>query len=139
MHVDRKGYHLSLDAVPAWVCAQCGEPYFEGREVDSVQRLLIRHLPQLQVASYSLLLLASLLSSGFKRGDQHLPLPKWRRLSDSARPSLLDMLNLLRQQIFARNLDSPVVSFEPFTNTAPDAVKASKLPLAAETLTSMAA
>ena len=99
----------------------------------------VRRLPQLQVASYSLLLLASLLSSGFKRGDQHLPLPKWRRLSDSARPSLLDMLNLLRQQIFARNLDSPVVSFEPFTNTAPDAVKASKLPLAAETLTSMAA
>ena len=25
-HIDRKGYHLSLDAVPAWVCGQCGEP-----------------------------------------------------------------------------------------------------------------
>ena len=31
-HIDRKGYHLSLDAVPAWVCTQCGEPLFEERE-----------------------------------------------------------------------------------------------------------
>lgn len=37
MHVDRKGYHLSLEAVPAWICDQCGEPYFEEREVESVQ------------------------------------------------------------------------------------------------------
>ena len=36
-HVDRKGYHLSFDAVPAWVCKQCGEPYFEEREVDAIQ------------------------------------------------------------------------------------------------------
>ncbi len=39
-HIDRKGYHLSLDAVPAWVCGQCGEPYFEEREVRTIQRLL---------------------------------------------------------------------------------------------------
>jgi YgiT-type zinc finger domain-containing protein len=39
-HVDRRGYHLSLDAVPAWVCGQCGEPYFEEREVRTIQRLL---------------------------------------------------------------------------------------------------
>ena len=39
-HVDRKGYHLSLDAVPAWVCRQCGEPYFEEREVKAIQGLL---------------------------------------------------------------------------------------------------
>ncbi|MCP4656956.1 MAG: YgiT-type zinc finger protein, partial [bacterium] len=24
--------------VPAWVCAQCGEPYFEAREVEIMQR-----------------------------------------------------------------------------------------------------
>lgn len=36
-HVDRKGYHLLLDAVPAWVCSQCGEAYFEEVEVDSIQ------------------------------------------------------------------------------------------------------
>ena len=39
-HIDRNGYHLSLDAVPAWVCTQCGEPYFEEREVTAIQRLL---------------------------------------------------------------------------------------------------
>ena len=39
-HVDRKGYRLSLDQVPAWVCGQCGEPYFDEREVKQIQRLL---------------------------------------------------------------------------------------------------
>ena len=36
-HVDRNGYHLVLDSVPAWVCDQCGEAYFEEREVDESQ------------------------------------------------------------------------------------------------------
>ena len=36
-HVDRNGYHLSFDHVPAWVCIQCGEPYFEEKEVDAIQ------------------------------------------------------------------------------------------------------
>lgn len=36
-HVDRKGYHLVLDRVPAFVCRQCGEVYFEEAEVDSIQ------------------------------------------------------------------------------------------------------
>ena len=39
-HVDRKGYHLMLDAVPAWVCEQCGEAYFEEKEVDAIQDLV---------------------------------------------------------------------------------------------------
>ena len=39
-HIDRKGYHLSLEAVPAWVCGQCGEPFFEEAEVRMIQRLL---------------------------------------------------------------------------------------------------
>jgi len=39
-HIDRKGYHVSLDAVPAWVCGQCGEPSFEEREVRTIQCLL---------------------------------------------------------------------------------------------------
>ena len=38
-HVDRKGCHLMLDAVPAWVCQQCGESLFEEREVDAIQEL----------------------------------------------------------------------------------------------------
>lgn len=40
-HVDRKGYHLSLDSVPAWVCGQCGEPFFGEAEVDLIQQLLL--------------------------------------------------------------------------------------------------
>ena len=39
-HIDRKGIHLSLDDVPAWVCRQCGEPYFEESEVDSIQSII---------------------------------------------------------------------------------------------------
>lgn len=36
----RKGYHLMLDAVPAWVCSQCGEVYFDEDEVDAIQDVL---------------------------------------------------------------------------------------------------
>ena len=39
-HIDRKGCHLTLDKVPAWVCTQCGEPYFEEAEVDAIQDLI---------------------------------------------------------------------------------------------------
>ena len=36
-HVDRKGCHILLDAIPAGVCEQCGESYFEESEVDAIQ------------------------------------------------------------------------------------------------------
>jgi YgiT-type zinc finger domain-containing protein len=39
-HIDRNGVHVTLDEVPAWVCTQCGEPYFEENEVDYVQSLV---------------------------------------------------------------------------------------------------
>ena len=38
--MDRNGYHVSWDAVPAWVCTQCGEAYFEPREVELIQKAL---------------------------------------------------------------------------------------------------
>jgi YgiT-type zinc finger domain-containing protein len=38
--MDRKGYHVAWDAVPAWVCTQSGETYFEAREVDLIQRAM---------------------------------------------------------------------------------------------------
>ena len=38
--IDRRGYHIYWDAIPAWVCTQCGEPYFESREVDVIQKAL---------------------------------------------------------------------------------------------------
>ncbi len=37
---ERRGYHVSWDAVPAWVCSQCGEAYFETGEVETIQRAL---------------------------------------------------------------------------------------------------
>jgi hypothetical protein len=98
----------------------------------------VRRLPQLQVAGYSLLLLASLLSTGFERTDDFLPLAKWRR--KPARPSLLDHLVLLRGQIFARGVDNPLLDLDAFAAAAmPQRLKPSKLPLAAETLTTLAA
>ena len=39
-HVDWHGYHLLLDTVPAWVCGQCGEAYFESREVEAIQEAI---------------------------------------------------------------------------------------------------
>ena len=39
-HIDRKDVHVSLDNVPAWVCTQCGEAYFEEAEVDAVQDIV---------------------------------------------------------------------------------------------------
>ena len=38
-------------------------------------------------------------------------------------PSVLDMLILLRQQIFAQSLDQPLFSFEPFDNDSTDVDK----------------
>ena len=35
--IDRASYHLALDAVPAWICGQCDEPYFEEREIDAIK------------------------------------------------------------------------------------------------------
>ena len=50
--LDRNGYHVSWDAVPAWVCTQCGEPFFEAREVDLIQNAL-RDLDRESAALYS--------------------------------------------------------------------------------------
>lgn len=36
----RRGYHVQWDAIPAWVCTQCGEPLFETREVEEIERAL---------------------------------------------------------------------------------------------------
>ena len=53
--------------------------------------------PVLSVAAYSALLLASLRAFGAERGTAYAPLPKWRR--NAHRPSCLDLVTLLRQEI----------------------------------------
>jgi len=37
---DRDGYHISWEAIPAWVCTQCGEALFEENEVNHLQTAL---------------------------------------------------------------------------------------------------
>ena len=38
--INRRGYHVHWDTVPAWVCTQCGQPFFETREAEQIQRAL---------------------------------------------------------------------------------------------------
>lgn len=68
--------------------------------------LSVPRQPALVVASYSLLLLAALQAFGPGRTSDYLPLPKWRK--SASRPSLLDILNLLRQQINETSVSGPV-------------------------------
>ena len=98
----------------------------------------VARLPQFQVAGYSLLLLASLLVYGSKRTADFLPLPKWR--GKSVRPSLLDILNLLREQLFNRPVpvDAPQ-GFDHFVNHDPINTKSPKPPLAPDALCTFAA
>ena len=42
--LDRNGYHIHWERVPAWICTQCGEPYFEVREVKIMQQTAKRIL-----------------------------------------------------------------------------------------------
>ena len=39
-HIDRNNVHISLDNIPAWLCTQCGEVYFEETEVNAVQGVI---------------------------------------------------------------------------------------------------
>jgi len=38
--VDRKGYHLFIEKLPGHVCSQCGERYFEEKEVEAIQDMI---------------------------------------------------------------------------------------------------
>lgn len=38
--VDRRGYHLFIEKIPAYVCSQCGERYFEEKEVEAIQSMI---------------------------------------------------------------------------------------------------
>ncbi|MBI4653437.1 MAG: type II toxin-antitoxin system MqsA family antitoxin [Nitrospirae bacterium] len=38
--VDRNGYHLFIEKIPGYVCSQCGERYFEEKEVEAIQNMI---------------------------------------------------------------------------------------------------
>jgi len=40
--ISRRGYHLTLDEIPAWVCTQCGEPVFDERRSEMIREILER-------------------------------------------------------------------------------------------------
>src|ERR1051325_4430109 len=61
--------------------------------------LSVPRQPAMLVAAYSALLLAGIQVFGDVRGDTFPALPKWRR--NARRPSCLDLITLLRQQVAA--------------------------------------
>lgn len=73
-------------------------------------------VPQFQVAVYAILLLAALTAFGPKRTEAYLPQPKWRT-QPSLRPSTLDILALLREELME-------VAVANMTGQRPDAVAA---------------
>jgi YgiT-type zinc finger domain-containing protein len=38
--IKRKGYHVLIDEVPAFVCTQCGEALFPEEGVEQIQRIV---------------------------------------------------------------------------------------------------
>jgi len=76
--------------------------------------------PVLAVASYSALLLASLVAFGADRGSAYAPLPRWRR--NARRPSCLDLITLLRKEMVEHpELLAPYklnLSYEAYTSAA---------------------
>ncbi|MES1245158.1 MAG: hypothetical protein ABUT39_26370 [Acidobacteriota bacterium] len=46
VRVNRSGYQMAWQAVPAWICTRCDQPYFERQEVETV-RLAVSALTQL--------------------------------------------------------------------------------------------
>lgn len=46
VRVNRNGYQMTWQKIPAWVCTRCDQPYFEAEEVATV-RLAVSALTQL--------------------------------------------------------------------------------------------
>ncbi|MCF7811971.1 hypothetical protein K9N50_13410 [bacterium] len=78
----------------------------------------VDRLPAFLVASYSYLLLASLLAYGPKRTDDYLRPPKWQRRR--TRPSCLDLICLLRKQASdnPQRLESLEINFSALSTLA---------------------
>jgi hypothetical protein len=70
-------------------------------------KLSVPRQPTFTVASYSILLLAALRRFGPGRTSDFLPLPKWRTRRPN-RPSVLDLLTLLRKDVGETSVCSTV-------------------------------
>ena len=49
--VNRKGYHLYIEKVPAHVCTRCGEKFFDEKEAATIQNALINFEKNLKQAA----------------------------------------------------------------------------------------
>jgi len=38
--IDRRGYHLFIEKIPAYICSQCREKHFEEKEVKAIQDMV---------------------------------------------------------------------------------------------------
>ncbi|OGL42862.1 MAG: hypothetical protein A2W05_02300 [Candidatus Schekmanbacteria bacterium RBG_16_38_10] len=38
--INRKGFHLYLEEIPAYVCTRCGEKAYDEDEVESIQNMI---------------------------------------------------------------------------------------------------
>jgi hypothetical protein len=75
----------------------------------------VSKVPALLVAMYSWLILAGLQCYGPKRTHEYQPLPKWRRAAK--RPSCLDLITLLRQQLVDKPVKFPTAQASPTYQT----------------------
>jgi YgiT-type zinc finger domain-containing protein len=39
-HIDRKGIHITFDAIPAYVCQQCGQAMFDEKATESIEEVV---------------------------------------------------------------------------------------------------
>lgn len=74
-------------------------------------QLAVPRHPAFAVAIYSMLLLSALDAYGTKRGENYLPLPKWRK--GAKRPSCADIIAQLRKEM--DHAGSKLTEFEPRT------------------------
>lgn len=97
----------------------------------------VQSLPQLQVAAYALLLMASIKALG-PHGLPTLPKPKWRKTKPPSRPSTGQLINQLRYDMWASQLTPPHLSHFDF-NISPIPKSEKFIPDLASTLFNAAA
>lgn len=82
----------------------------------------VEKVPAMLVAMYSWLLLAGLYCYGPTRTADYAPLPKWRR--GATRPSCLDLVTLLREQVAAKAIQLPTAEAPASSQTMINAAAA---------------
>lgn len=80
---------------------------------------------KLSVASYACLIMASINAFGTNGLTHILPLPKWRNANEKKRPSIQDLITILRHEVWASSIVN--TSFSGFGEQQPLVLKAEKV------------